>query len=54
MSLVERAMLFALDRDSELRARYLRQRWRSLGVEPGRDRHVGTGRGRHGIVIKAG
>jgi len=26
--LVERAILLALDRDSELRARFLRQRWR--------------------------
>lgn len=28
--LVDRAMLFTLDRDSELRARYLRQRWRNF------------------------
>lgn len=28
--LVDRAMLFALDRDSELRARYLRQRWQNF------------------------
>ena len=29
--LIERTMLFALDRDSQLRARYLRRRWRGVG-----------------------